>query len=111
MPTLLQVRQDGIVWCVLLHLRYIVRSTSDHAEVSRTFPSSYADRLRHTQGVRSDGEEPPDRLLPVFYEFRTGYFRDSCFDPLRIASRYDPPPFRLKRTSEAISNFGSDGIS
>ena len=65
----------------------------------------------HTQGVCRDGKEPPDRLLPVFYEFLTGWFRDSCFGPLRVASRYDLPPFPLKQTSEKNLNFESNGIS
>ena len=44
-----------------------------------------------TQGVCRDGEESMDRLLPAFYEFRTGCFRNSCLDPLCVASRYDLP--------------------
>ena len=63
-----------------------------------------------TQGVRRDGEEPQDRLLSMFYQFRTGYFRDSWFDPFRVASRYDLFPFPLNQTSKANPNFKSDGI-
>ena len=65
-----------MAWRVLLHLRYVVRPTSDHAEVSHTFRLFYADHLQHSQGVCRDGEEPPDRLLPVFYEFRADRFGD-----------------------------------
>ena len=61
-----------------------------------------------TQGVRCDEEEPLDRLLPVFYEFRTGCFRDSWFDPRRVASQYGLPPSPLKQNSEANTNFKSD---
>ena len=67
--------------------------------------------LSHTKGVRRDGEEPLDRLLSVFYELRTGCFRDSCFDLYLVASRYDPPPFPLKQNSETNPNFRSGGIS
>ena len=81
-----------MAWHVLLHLCYVVRPVSDHAEVRHSFRLSYADRLRHTQGVRGDGEEPLDRLLPVFYEFRTGFFRDNRFGLLLVAPRYDLPP-------------------
>ena len=50
----------------------------------------------HTQGVRRDGEEPLDSLLAVFYEFRTGWLRDSLFNPLPVASWYDfLPSFEL----------------
>ena len=77
--------------CVLLHLRYAVRPTSDHAEVSQ-LRSSCDNRLSHIQGVRRDWEESLDCLLPVFYEFRAGCSRDRQFDLLRVASRYDLPP-------------------
>ena len=51
----------------LLHPRYVVRPVSDHAEVSHNFPPSLVSRLSHTQGVRRDGKELLDCLLPVFY--------------------------------------------
>ena len=85
---------------VLLHLRYVVRPVSDHAEVSHNFRLSHTNHLLHTQGVCRDGEEPLDRLLSAFYEFRTGCFRDSCFDPFRVTSRYDLSPSPLNQTSE-----------
>ena len=99
-----------MVWCILLHLRYVVRTISDHAEVSRNFRLTYTNRLSHTQSVCRDGEEPLDCLLPAFYQFRTGWFRDSWFDLLRVASRYDLSPFPSNQTFEAKPNFGSDGI-
>ena len=71
---------------VLLHLCHLVRPISDHAEVSHNSWPSYNNHLSHTQGVCRDGEEPLDRLLPVFYEFRTCYFRDSLLDLLRVGS-------------------------
>ena len=66
------MRQDGMACYVLLHLRYVVRTISDHSEVSHNFQLSHTNRLPHFKGVRRDGEEPMDRLLPVLYEFRTG---------------------------------------
>jgi hypothetical protein len=110
-PTWLQVRQDGVAWYVLLHLRYAVRPVSDHAEVCHNFRSLYATRLSHVQGVCRDGEEPLDCLLPVFHEFRAGCCRGGKLDLLRVASRYDLPLFPLKQTSEANSNVESDGSS
>ena len=103
--------QDSTVGYVLLRLRYVVRPVSSHIEVSPSLQLSYTNRPPHTQGVRRDGEEPLDRLLPVFYEFRTGWFRDSWFDPFRVASRYDLPPIPLNQTSEANLDFESDGTS
>ena len=73
------MQQDGMAWRVLLHLCHVIRPTSDHAEVSHTFRLFYTNRLSYTQGVRRDGEESTDRLLPVFYEFRTGCLWDSQF--------------------------------
>jgi hypothetical protein len=93
-----------MAWYVLLHLCYAVRPVSDHVEVSHNLRLSYTNRLSHTQGVCRDGEEPLDRLLPVFYEFRTGCFRDSQFGLLWVASWYDLPPFSPKQTSEANPN-------
>ena len=75
-------------------------------------PSGYTTLtpcLSHAQGVRRDGEEPLDRLLPVFYEFRTGCFRDSWFGLLRVASWYDLWPCPLKQSRNP--NFGSAGTS
>ena len=95
----------------LLHLRYVVRPTGGHAEVSRNFRLSYANRPSHTQGVCRDEEKPLDCLLPAFYQFRAGCFRNKQFDLLRVASWYDLHPFPLKQTSEANPNFESDGIS
>ena len=95
---------------VLLRPRYVVRPVSDHPEVSQNLRLFYVSRLPHTQGVRRGREEPSDRLLPVFYQFRTGCFRDSWFDPFRVTSRYDLSPFPLNQTSEANPNFKSDGI-
>ena len=105
------MRQDGMVRCVLLRLRYVIRATSDHAEVSHTFRLYCTNRLRNTQGVRGDGEEPLDRLLPVFYEFRAGRFWGSRFDLLRVASRYDLPLFPLKQSSEGNPHVESNGNS
>ena len=90
------MRQDGMAWYVLLRLRYVVRPVSDHSEVSHTFRPPCTNYLSDTQGVRGDGEEPLDRLLPVFYEFRTGCGWDKQYDLLRVAFRYDLPPFPLK---------------
>ena len=93
-----------MAWCILLRLRYVIRPTSDHAEVSHTFRLYYIDRLSHTQGIRRGGQESLGRLLPVFYEFRSGCFRDSQFDLLRATSRYDLPLFPLKQTFDANLN-------
>ena len=72
----------------LLHLRYFVRPIGDHAEVSHSFQSSYTNRLSQTQGVRRDGEESLDRLLPLFYVFRTGCSRDSECNPICLTLWY-----------------------
>ena len=86
---------------VLLRLCHVVCPISDHAEVSHNSRLPYTNRLSHTQGICRDGEEPLGRLLAVFYEFRTGWLRDSWFDPFRVESRYDLPPSPLGQTSEA----------
>ena len=96
---------------VLLRLRYVVCTINDHAEVSPNFRRSYTNHLPHTQGVRRDREEPLDRLLAMFHEFRTGWLRDGWFDPVSVASRYDFPPIPLNQNPEANLNFESDGIS
>ena len=92
-----------MVSSVVLHLRYGVRSTSDHAEVSHNSRLSCTKRLPHTQGVRRDGEEPLDRLLPVFYRFPTGWFRNSQLDLLCVASWYDLPPCPRSELETQIS--------
>ena len=97
-----------MVCFVLLHHRYVVCTISDHIEVSYTFWSSPANRLSHAQSVRGDREEPPDRLLPAFYEFRPCCSRDRQFDLSCIASWYDPPLFPLKQTPETNPNVESD---
>lgn len=43
-----QVRQDCMVSHVLLHFRYTVRPSSDHAEVRCSFKFSNMDRLTQT---------------------------------------------------------------
>ena len=111
MPTLLQLSQGSKAWYILLRLRYVFRTISDHAEVSHNFLLSHTNRLPYPQGVCRDGEEPLDRLFAVLHEFRTGRLRDGHFDPLRVASRYDLPPIPLNQISEANPNFESDGIS
>ena len=95
------MRADSVGSYVVLRLRYVLRPDSDHAEVSHNFRLSYTNRLSHTQGVRRDGEESLDRLLPVFYDFYTGRFRDGLCDLLRASSRYDLLPCALKQISEA----------
>ena len=105
------MRQDSAACYVQLRLHYVVRPISDHAEVSHNLRLSYTNGPSHTQGVRHDGEESLDRLLPVFYELRTGCFRDSHCDLLFVASWYGLPPTPSKQTSEANLNFDSDGIS
>ena len=87
-----------MVWCILLHLGYVICPNGDHAEVSRTPRLSYASCLRHTQGVRRDKEESLDCLLHASSEFHTGRFRDSLFGLLCVASWYDLPPRPLKQT-------------
>ena len=103
------MRQDNVAPHILLRLRHVVRPISDHVEVGHSLQLSCTNRPSHTQGVRCDGEESLDRLLPVFYEFRTGCFRDNHCDLLRVTSWYGLHP--SKQTSEADLNFESDGIS
>jgi hypothetical protein len=67
--------------------------------------------LSHIQGVCRDGEEPLDRLLPSFYEFRASCFWDILFDLFCVAARYDLLPFSLKQASETNPNIESGGIS
>ena len=105
------MREDGVVWYFLLYLRHAVRPVGDHAEVGHDLLSSYADRLSRIQGVRRDGEEPLDRLFPVFHELRTGWFRGSRFGLFRVAPWYDLLPFHLKQTSDANPSVDSGGSS
>jgi hypothetical protein len=67
-------------------------------------------RLSHTQGVCRDGEEPLDRLLPSFYEFRASCFWGSLFDLFWVAARYDLLSSPLKKTSETNPIIESGGI-
>ena len=96
-----------MAFVALLHLPYVVRPISDHAEVSHSFQLSYINHLTHTQSVCRDGEESLGRLLPIFYVFRAGCSWDCLFNSIWITPWYDLPP----RPPEANPNFDSNGTS